>query len=201
MVRTSRANISKPMRLSGVIIFLLLWLSYGFAQNEQSRREQMMREMLPGAEHEILKSFAGTWHLAGEFNMGERSIPAKGEIQNRVILGGRFLRMEGKGEMMGRKTESLTILGFDKREEKYTYFMFDESGTQAGLAKGAYDSTSKSLIFIGADVNPSTGATLKYKVVFRSMDADRFVQEFYFEDKEGVEKRIMSGTYNKATSQ
>ena len=54
-----------------------------------------------------------------------------GTSDAKMILGGRFLQINGSAQAAnpGMSSESLTVIGFDKRTGKYTMWGVDTDGT------------------------------------------------------------------------
>jgi hypothetical protein len=71
-------------------------------------------------------------------------------------------------EFAGMNFASLSILGYDRRINKYTYYGIDEMGTYAVTGEGIYNNDSKLLTLYGSTLDP-TGKTTNmqdYKFVF-----------------------------------
>src|SRR5262249_52979692 len=80
--------------------------------------DQMMAEMMklatPGPYHEMLKKFAGSWKTETKMWMGpgEPQV-SEGTAEASMILGGRFLKQEAKGNFMGQPFEGFGLTGYD----------------------------------------------------------------------------------------
>ena len=105
-----------------------------------------------------------------------------GTVENRMILGGRFLVSEGtvgEGEMRG---EGMTILGFDRRNGWYTAAGYDTWGTYHVAAQGEFDAARDAIVMHGSDTIVSGDHTQTWDFVLRVVDANTYVWEIIFTD-------------------
>lgn len=153
-------------------------------EEQQKLTEEMMRLAQPGPEHELLKQLVGEWSLVSKVWHTEDGEPEvhPGTGSNRLILGGRFLEMSGRGTMFGEPVETLTILGFDRRKEMFTSTGYDTFGTYSVFAAGPYDAAKKQTRMSGTDDDPTTGWTQRYDFVLVWVDADTYRFEVWFKD-------------------
>jgi hypothetical protein len=100
-----------------------------------------------------------------------------------MILGGRFLQMHSAGEFFGMMTESITVMGFDRRKGEYTWLGFDTFGTYYVTAAGKYDDATKTITMSGSDFDPVFGGTQEYDVTVQIVDADTRVTKIIFKDE------------------
>ena len=137
----------------------------------------------PGPEHKQLESLVGTWDEEIKFWMepGKPPMTFKGSSQNRMILGGRFLLCEGKGGTGSMAFENMTIMGFDRRSNKFTTIGFDSEGTYYVAAAGPYDESKKAIVMYGEDVDPALG-TQKYDRVMSIVSPTKYIVEVVFKD-------------------
>jgi hypothetical protein len=173
-------------------------------QQEVERLQKiMMAGVSPRAEHERLAQLAGRWEQ--EVRMwpepGAQPMTFSGTAENRMILGGRFLVSEatfGEGEMRG---ESLTILGFDGRNEWYTAAGYDTWGTYHVAAQGGFDRARNAIVMNGSDSVEAGTHTQTWDFVLRTVDANTYVWEIIFTDpwhtKGGPPFRMVEITYRR----
>jgi hypothetical protein len=76
----------------------------------------------PGPEHKKLQPFVGNWTLTVKLwtNPSEPPAEAKGTVERKWIMGGRFVQENVKVECGGKSFEGLGLLGYDKGAKKYT---------------------------------------------------------------------------------
>jgi hypothetical protein len=161
----------------------------------------VMELMQPGPEHERLKLFEGEWDMSTRMWMpGQPEIKTDGTSTNRLILGGRFLEMRAVSKMVGANWESLTILGFDRRHDVFTFVGYDTWGTYYVTASGTYVEEKKKLILSGEDTDPVMGMKQKYSFIYTWTNEDTFTIELVFIDFPGVEQkeyRMIEITYRR----
>ena len=145
---------------------------------------QMMELAQPGPEHQLLEKMAGEWKQEYKMWMvpGGEAIVSEGHSVNKMILGGRFLMLSAESEAMGMKSEALTIMGYDRRNEVYTTIGFDSWGTYYVTASGKYDSTINEIRMYGEDVDAKINMVQKYDMVVREISEDKYISEIIFYD-------------------
>lgn len=137
----------------------------------------------PGDEHRRLEALAGSWNEEIKFweAPGTPPMTLKGTCENRMILGGRFLRSETKGTGPF-PFATLSLLGFDRRYNRYTYSSYDDQGTYYVTAAGPYDAAQNAVVMYGEDVDPVLGHTQKYNVITRIISPEKYVTAIIFKD-------------------
>ncbi|PKK83031.1 MAG: hypothetical protein CVT49_10835 [candidate division Zixibacteria bacterium HGW-Zixibacteria-1] len=200
------------MRLGTILMLLTLTVPAAiFAQSEKEAvpeqapwMEEAMRLSQPGPEHALLAGLEGKWDMTGWIMPMPGAVPIdfSGKAVNEMILGGRFLEMtseSGEGEMY---TETLTILGFDRRSNKYTFVGYDTWGTFYVTAAGGYNDTTKVITMYGEEVDVIAGFTQKYDQAIQIIDKDKFILTTVFYNKEmtgGAEQfKMLEITYTRA---
>lgn len=157
---------------------------------DTQKQQQMMAEYMqlaqPGEEHQFLAKYAGNWNMEVKFWMtpGTEPMVSTGTGEATMILDGRFLWLETQtGERMAA-TESLWILGFDRRYKEFTAVGMDTFGTYYITAWGTMDKETNVMTLSGTDDDPIAGFTQVYDFVFRFENDDKFVIEMIFKNKE-----------------
>jgi hypothetical protein len=108
-----------------------------------------------------------------------------------MILGGRYVRLTYRGEMMGQPFEGLQISGYDNIAKAYTTFWIDNSSTSFYLLKGTYDAAKKTYTFTGRWADPVGGET-PVRMVIRIVSPDIYESETYMKLPDGKEFMNMS---------
>jgi Protein of unknown function (DUF1579) len=144
----------------------------------------MMESMKPGPEHERLARLVGRWNLETRIwpEPGAQPMTVTGAAENRMILGGRFLVSEtttSSGPMQG---ESMTIFGFDRRNDWYTSAGYDTFGTYHVAAQGTWDAARGAIVMHGEDTVVEGNHTQTWDFVLRPVDEDTYVFEIIFTD-------------------
>lgn len=177
-------------------LFALIAVS-GLAQmSEQDQAKAMEAYMKAGAvtaDHEALKYFAGRWRVEGKMWAAPGAPPTESVNSNEgeMILGGRYVRLTYKGEMMGQPFEGLQISGYDNIAKAYTTFWIDNSSTSFYLLKGTYDAAKKTYTFSGLWADPVGGET-PVRMVIKIVSPDVYESETYMKLPDGKEFMNMS---------
>ena len=178
-----------------VVFALALFASIavsGLAQmSEQDQAKAMEAYMKAGAvtaDHKALKYFAGRWRVEGKMWAAPGAPPTESVNSNEgeMILGGRYVRLTYRGEMMGQPFEGLQISGYDNIAKAYTTFWIDNSSTSFYLLKGTYDAAKKTYTFTGRWADPVGGDT-PVRMVIKIVSPDEYVSETYMKLPDGKE--------------
>jgi len=176
------------------------------AGDKKPSMEEMMQAWAkygtPGKEHEVLKSMEGTFNADVTMNMPGAPSPEKstGVSRNELLFGGRYLKNEYSGTMMGKPFEGGGLWAFDKLKNKYVNIWIDDMSTMIMLAEGTADSGGKTITLTSTCHDPIAGKDKTIKTVLTVIDNDRHTYEA-FESPEGKEIKTLSITYTRAKQQ
>jgi hypothetical protein len=120
-----------------------------------------------------------------------------GTSNSHLILGGRFLMMEAEGELFGQVVKSITIMGYDNAQEKYTLIGLDELGTYYITAAGTYDEATKTYTLDGTYEEPVLKKIKNYRFIMDVFDPNVPVTKILFENEGGGMDEMMKLTYTK----
>jgi hypothetical protein len=186
------------MKKAGFALALfVLTAALGMAQmSDQDQAKAMEAYMKAGAvtaDHEALKYFAGRWRVEGKMWAAPGAPPTESVNANEgeMILGGHYVRLVYKGEMMGQPFEGLQISGYDNIEKAYKTFWIDNSSTSFYLLTGKYDAAKKIYTFTGRWADPMGGAT-PVRMVIKIVSPDEYTSETYMTMQDGKEFLNMS---------
>ena len=189
---------------SALIALMLCSLSYTQAVPADDSGSVKLEEVMalylklasPGPEHEILKSQVGTWKTSAKVWAGTGEPMANaGAAEITSILGGRFLREEYKGTMMGMPFEGFRLTGYDKIQNKYITTWLDNLGTGMMVLEGTAGPGGRTITWKGMHPNPMTGVLTEIKMVTRIVDDGRIVA--LYENRDGKEVKSMEITYTR----
>lgn len=161
----------------------------GDAQPKAPTPEQMQKQQeaaQPGAQHKLLARMVGEWDTELKIWMNpsvKQPMAMKSSAKSEMILGGRFLQTTSVTESPFGKTETLGIMGCDRRDGTFTTIGFDTMGTYAVSARGKYDEATKTFTLHGTDRDPILDHTQKYKFVTQLVSDDKFIVSVIFTDK------------------
>jgi hypothetical protein len=155
--------------------------------------------MTPGKEHQMLKSFNGTW--VGELSMwmSPGSAPTKSIVTatNKMILGGRYQVSVQKGMFNGMPYEGQSITGFDNARKNYIASWVDNMGTGIIKMEGPWNETTKTIELRGTEIDPGTGKEKSIRESFRIMDNDRQIMAMFETGEDGKENKVMEILYTR----
>jgi len=165
----------------------------GLTQEEKMDQDKMMeaymKMMAPNENHEIFKKFVGEWDVMTKAWMqpGADPVESKNSAKIEVIMGGRFMKMDFKGMMLGQPFEGLQIVGYDNAQRKYATFWIDSSSTAFYLQTGTLDETGKVLNETGEWLDPMTGGTIKVRAKTEMISDNELHYEMYMTGPDGKE--------------
>ncbi len=171
------------MKKTIVILVLLLIAWPALAQEKQPSAEQqkaMEAYMKAGAlneHHEFLKKYTGGWdcQVKGWTAPGQPPTVSLGAFQGEMVLDGRFLLMNFKGEMFGQAFKGLQIVGYDNMQQKYVTLWIDNSSTFFFTTSGTRQGDVLSETGFWPD--PLTGNQAPVKAKTSWVGADEYVYE------------------------
>lgn len=189
--RSSAAAIARVLpRLAAASALLATLTSAPAARaqepDEEARRRAMAQRALEaaqaGPEHERLAALAGDWNVTISTWTTPTAAPlvATGSATNRMILGGRFLSSETSATLGDRAAESISMLGYDRRSNRYTIAAFDTRGTHYLTAEGLWDAGSRALTMYGEKLDLIANRTEHYTMVVRRPGPDEYILEISF---------------------
>jgi len=150
---------------------------------QEEMTKKWMEVSTPGEAHKKLDDMIGTWDTEAKiWTQGPGSEPTvtKGTAVNSWVLGGRYLKQEFKGEMMGMPFEGVGYTGYDNYNKKYIGYWIDNSSTQMLMMSGMIDKSGKVLTLYGTMDEWMTGANGKpVKYVTRIINKDKHMFEIY----------------------
>ena len=168
------------------------------APSPDAMMEAWIKAATPGENHKVLASLAGEWNVVQKMWMapGQPPMESKGRARQTMTLGGRYLRQEFEGSMMGGPFSGEGSTGYDNITKKFVSTWGDTWSTGIMVLTGDYDAASKTLTLTG-DITDVDGTKKPFKEVLRIMDADKHVLEMY-DKHEGKEVKIMEILYTRA---
>ncbi len=154
-------------KLLYIIAALFITATINAAAQTEQEMAAWMAMATPNANHEVLKQFEGSWKMDWAYRMTMEQPEEKGTgtAEHKMILGGRFIQIDGMVDMMGQAMKILQFIGYDNRKNEYFLIGMDEFGTYAMICKGAYDKNKKQFTFNGSDLDPMTKKEYPFRIV------------------------------------
>ena len=159
--------------------------------------EAMTKLMQPGAEHEGLAAYAGSWEGSGTMNdVGMPAPMAFTAVQtNEMVLGGRFLQLKEDMTAGEMSSHFVGYVAFDNVMKRYSHFGMGDYSTQPMYAEGKRDPVAKALVLSGVE-HVMPGKDRKFRIVVGDVVAGAWKLEMFFDDGTG-EKRVVEATYKR----
>lgn len=155
----------------------------------------------PGAEHERLEPFVGTFRAQVTLWMGpNETVSSTGTMTNTRELGGLFLRQEYTGDPSEGpfpNFEGRGFWGYNKTTRKYEGFWIDNASSVMQMEAGEVDASGKTWTMEGRVPNPATGEPMTKRSVIMLEGRDRHRMNMYFVTGPGQETKAMEITYTR----
>jgi hypothetical protein len=185
----------KNFKLLYLAVFLLI---AGFTNAQEYDMQQALKLATPNENHSRLETdFGGNWSYSFTSDFEGMKMEGTGTSANKLILGGRFLMMESEGTIFGQNVKSITIMGYDNAQEKYTMIGIDELGTYYITAAGLYDEATKTYTLDGTYEEPVLEKTQNYRFIMNVSDPGKPVTRILFENDKGGMHEMMNLTYSR----
>jgi hypothetical protein len=153
----------------------------------------------PGDSHKALEPLVGEWNADVRcwHNPGGAPTASKGTSKAEWTLGGRFLREEFSGEMMGKPFRGIGLTGFDNQKQKYVSVWTDDMSTAIMTSEGTADASGKTITFTSKMDCPVTGEKdMPVKQILRIDSRDKHTFEMH-DPRRGENSKTMEITYTR----
>ena len=157
----------------------------GEATQEQIDMAAMMKRAQaitsPTENHALLDRFLGSWTTETRFTLaGLPETPEKGTSTISWLIDERWIKMEGKGTLMGMPHHNFVVLGYDNFKHSYRMMSVGNTDTAMLTSEGDLDPGGKALILYGTLDEYLTGEHDKMvKYVWRFVSEDRMLLEVH----------------------
>ena len=189
----------KTMVLS--CVGLMMAASFAIADEQKMDMQAMMEKFekqgTPGEPHKRLASMEGSWNTKTKSWMEPNKPPMEtaGTCEQKMILGGRFLKQKCSGDMMGKTFEGVGVTGYDNQTKKYTSTWMDSMSTTLHVMEGT-SGDDNTITQEGQYTCPIRGE-MKLRSVTKMVDQNTNIFEMYGTDKSGQEMKMMEITYTR----
>jgi hypothetical protein len=185
---------------------LIIPASLAWAKDKTPEKQMDMQTMMntyaklatPGEPHKRIASRVGSWNTVTKEWSDPQKPPTEstGSCEHTMLLGGRFLRQECTGDMMGQPYTGIGVLGYDNHGKKYVSTWMDSMGTGIFYMEGNADKDENRIILKGRYDDPIQGP-MKLRAVTMLVDADHERFEMYGRGKNGKETKMMEIAYTR----
>jgi len=188
-------------RILSVFPVLFVLGSFSFAGEPAPGGEApaWMEKFQPGKEHEAFKKLEGSYDVAVKMWEDPTKPPteSKATAEFKMVLNGRWLKLEYKGEIMGKLFTGLGYDGFDRTTGKYVSVWMDDFSTTMMHSTGTSKDSGKTIEYTGEMGCPmEEGKVVKTRQVHKEESADKFIFEMYM-TIDGKEMKGMELTYTR----
>lgn len=180
---------------------LMMAASFAIADEQKMDMQAMMEKFekqgTPGEPHKRLASMEGSWNTKTKSWMEPNKPPMEtaGTCEQKMILGGRFLKQKCSGDMMGKTFEGVGLTGYDNQTKKYTSTWMDSMSTTLHVMEGT-SGDDNTITQEGQYTCPIRGE-MKLRSVTKMVDQNTNIFEMYGTDKSGQEMKMMEITYTR----
>lgn len=136
----------------------------------------------PGPRHELFKPAVGSWAITTRMWMDPGAAPetSTGTCDFHLMLGGRYLVQECKGEAMGMPFEGMGIEGYDNFRKQYVSVWMDNMGTGFMRMTGMCNEDGSRCTYFGRMDDAMTGEIGKtVKATLRREGPDTLYWEMF----------------------
>jgi len=161
----------------------------------QAMMEIYKKAGTPGEPHKLLAKLEGNWttRTRGWMEPGKPPTESIGTCEQKMILGGRYLRQEYTGDMMGAPFTGINLLGYDIYTGKYVSVWLDSMSTGIYYFEGTASADGKTITQESSYDDPVKGPTV-WRSVTRIKDDNTLEYEMYLTPKGGKEEKMMEMT-------
>jgi hypothetical protein len=158
----------------------------------QAMMEVYKKLAIPGDSHKLLANWEGSWTTKTRSWMGPDTPPTEstGTCEQKMILGGHYLRQEYTGDMMGEPFNGINIMGYDNHTKKYVSIWIDSMSTGIYFFEGTASPDGKTITQECSYDDPVRGP-LVWRSVSRIADDNTLLYEMYITPKGGKEEKMM----------
>jgi hypothetical protein len=169
------------------------------APDEKAMMEAMAKASTPGKQHKQLASMAGTFDAKVKMWMQPDAPPQEstGTMENKSVMGGRYLQQDYMGTMMGQPFSGSGMTGYDNVSKKYVSTWADTMGTGIMVMSGTASKDGKAINTAGSMPDPMTGKSTSMKEKLTITDADHQMLEMWGPGPDGKVYKMMEIEYTR----
>ncbi len=170
------------------------------AMEMDAAMQEMMKRGAPGEHHKALEPFAGKFTVMSRMWMkpGDAPQESRGTSEHTWVLGGRFLKMDFRGDMAGQSFEGLGYLGYDNVRGEYVSAWLDSMSTGISRSVGQFDPAAKTLKEGGSYSCVMTGEKERsFRGEWKILDADNLSYAMYHAGPDGKDFKSMEIAYRR----
>ncbi len=149
----------------------------------------------PGDPHKLLAKLEGNWttRSRGWMEPDKPPMESSGTCEQKMILGGRYLRQEYTGDMMGTPYTGINILGYNNHTKTYESVWIDTMGTGVFYFVGAASRDGRTITQECRYDDPVRGPA-RWRTKTRIKDDNTIEFEMFLTPKGKKEEKMMEMT-------
>ncbi|MHB8111264.1 MAG: DUF1579 domain-containing protein [Syntrophorhabdaceae bacterium] len=161
----------------------------------QEMMEVYKRLATPGAAHKMLASLTGSWTTKSKGWMEPDKPPVEGSgtCEQRMLLDGRYLQQEYKGEMAGDSFAGINIIGYDNHTGKYVSAWIDSMSSGIYYFEGSASEDGKKITQETSYDDPVRGPMV-WRSITKIVNENTIDYEMYLIPPGGAEEKMMEMT-------
>ena len=149
----------------------------------------------PGEPHKLLAKLEGFWTTRTRSWMepGKPPVESIGTCDQKMVLGGHYLRQEYAGDMMGQPFTGINLMGYDNHTGKYVSVWLDSFSTAIYYFVGTASADGRTITQECSYDDPVRGPSV-WRSVNRIKDDNTLEFEMFITPKGGKEEKMMEMT-------
>ncbi len=154
---------------------------------------------MPTKEHaQLIADMLGEWTVENEvtFAPGAPVEKSTGTAKCEPIFGGRFVKMDYDGNMMGQPFKGFSLWGYNTPSGKFESTWIDSTSVGMMYSTGVKQADG-SIEWTGSWVDPITKETKTSRAVTKMTDKNTMVYEAFDKTTDGTEFKMMTVTYTR----
>lgn len=145
----------------------------------EAMMEMMAQLGAPDEHHKEMAVFVGAWDTKMEaLSPGMEAFNSTGSATFEPVMGGRFIKQNYNGSMMGQPMNGVGLSGYNKASKQYEGVWYDSMSTALYMVKG--DKTDSGWVYEGEEVDPMSGEKFGFRHVIKMDGKDKwhFVMQY-----------------------
>ncbi|MEM6777131.1 MAG: DUF1579 family protein [Planctomycetota bacterium] len=154
----------------------------------------LLEQAKPGSEHQDLARRVGSWKVTVTMGEGDRAATSNGRVKAHMLMDDRFLWIAYNTAGRAGSLKGAFMIGFDRRNSRYTIMGIDTHGTYAVTSQGNKDPQTGTIKLYGKDDDPNMkamGFDKEFAHVLDFRSPDEFAIEVRYIDTRTPERREM----------
>ena len=157
--------------------------------------------MTPSDMHTLFARYTGSFDMEISMPVGEGKEPFVTNVQSEheMILGGRYLRMDQKGDMMGMDYHAIMTLGFNNSDRQMALTAITNMGTGTLSLFGPWDEKAQTATVTGQLTNPVTKKRITVRQTISFIDENTILIESFDTEGDRPEKKTVQYKLTRST--